>query len=236
MDVSKYLDYRDHSHHHAIDQNIRAETRAPEFNSAFRYIYDHIPVLGDNTLLDVGPAGGYAMHKMQQRGFTVRGVSIIEKDIEAIKEKGFDGEVCDMHNLPCYANGTFSHVLMSHVLEHSPAPFIALKEAYRILKDPGLLALVLPPWDGNISMKIDGEIVPSAPTWHSEGHFFNVPHQGVKTMLKKVGFTILKYEEVPHFTIEDGKKLIQYHHEFYLAYRGPIDNILNDYLYVETKK
>ncbi len=43
-----------------------------------------------------------------------------------------------------FPDATFDHVFCIEVLEHVPAPFTALREIHRVLKDPGVLVVSVP--------------------------------------------------------------------------------------------
>lgn len=214
LDLNMYLDYDIETQHNPILQNLRAETTDPDHVGAYVQIYKSIPKGGDNTLLEIGPAGGYGIYKMKQFGFKVRALSIIKEDIDNLAKFDIAGDVGDMHSMP-YEDASYSHVLASHVLEHSPAPYIALKEMYRVLKNPGYLVLVLPPWNAILNG------IRIADYSH---HLFCVPPEGVKFFIKKAGFTLCKYEDIPQFTTkmvgDTKKRVIEYHHEFYLCIKG----------------
>lgn len=205
-----YLDRDVETKHHDIQQCLSSEERDPDFCGAQKSIYLQIPFYGENKLLDVGPAGGYSTFKLRDRGFDVRGISIIKEDIDHLAKYSIPGDVGDMHNLP-YENGLFSHILASHVLEHSPAPYIAIKEFYRVLGNSGFLVLVLPQWNGKTNDRLISDFT---------HHIFCVPPDGIFFFLKKVGFSLIKFEMVPQFVTIGGKRTIQYYHEFYLAFKG----------------
>jgi len=53
----------------------------------------------------------------------------------------------DMHDMP-FENGAFDFVFASNVLEHALAPYAALMQIRRVLKDGGVANLVLPDFAG----------------------------------------------------------------------------------------
>lgn len=58
-----------------------------------------------------------------------------------------DVEIGDMHELP-FASGRFSLLYASNVLEHAIAPYAALMQIRRVLREGGIANLVLPSFSG----------------------------------------------------------------------------------------
>jgi SAM-dependent methyltransferase len=211
MDLDKYVDKDIETKHHGVAENLWALQNDPDHNGAQVSIYRSIPKLGNNKLLEIGPAGGFGSYFMRSLGFDVKAISIIQQDVDNLKKYNIPADLGDMHTLP-YGDGSFSHVLASHVLEHSPAPLIVLKEIFRVLSTPGYLIIILPPWNSSLNgMKI-------ADYSH---HVACLTPDSWKFLLKKVGFQLEKYEEVPQFTTKPGTgRVIEYHHEYYLCRKG----------------
>jgi len=68
-----------------------------------------------------------------------------EFDRRKPKGRQFIAEATDMKAIP---SGSYDFVLSSHVLEHTANPILALTEWIRVLKDDGVLVLILPHKDG----------------------------------------------------------------------------------------
>lgn len=95
-------------------------------------------------ILDVGCGIGSSLNELKNRGKKVMGVTCnyAEKSI-AKQEYDLDVILADMHDLP-FGDDFFDGILMWDVLEHSVAPYIALSEIRRVLKDNGKLLLYMP--------------------------------------------------------------------------------------------
>ena len=83
-------------------------------------------------ILIIGDAFGQESKHLASLGFQ-NITSTIKHEREAKVGKPV---ICDIHDLP-FAEGSFDFVYCSHVLEHSIAPMIALKEIHRVLKSGG---------------------------------------------------------------------------------------------------
>jgi len=86
---------------------------------------------------------------------------------------------CDITKISC-KDENFDVILLTEVLEHLPEPYLALKELNRILKKKGKLYLTAPQgWEE-----------------HETPHdYYRYTHYGLKYLLKKSGFKIIKIEK-----------------------------------------
>ena len=94
-------------------------------------------------LCDIGCGNGVNLRKFKDAGFQVVGV---EPDEAARKVAS---EVADVHagtgeSLPEVLQNDFDYVLLSHVLEHTISPSVALANARSLLKDDGVLIIEVP--------------------------------------------------------------------------------------------
>lgn len=86
----------------------------------------------DKKILIIGDAFAH-----EGRFLCTQGFKNITSTIKHAREAKVDNPViCDIHSLP-FEDGSFDFVYCSHVLEHSIAPMIALKEIHRVLKTDG---------------------------------------------------------------------------------------------------
>lgn len=102
-----------------------------------------IPSQRKGKLLDVGCGDGERAAWYQNRGFEVYGVEISERAVASARDLGLNvkqGTLPDAR----YPDSFFDVVLMAHVLEHTHSPGSYLREAYRILKPGGMLAVAVP--------------------------------------------------------------------------------------------
>ena len=102
-----------------------------------------IPSQRKGRLLDVGCGDGERVDWYQKRGFEAYGVEVSERAATSAQNLGLNvrqGTLTDVH----YPDTFFDVVLMAHVLEHMHSPGANLREAYRILKPGGMLAVAVP--------------------------------------------------------------------------------------------
>jgi 2-polyprenyl-3-methyl-5-hydroxy-6-metoxy-1,4-benzoquinol methylase len=102
-----------------------------------------IPSQQRGRLLDVGCGDGERVDWYQKRGFEAYGVEVSERAVASARNVGLNvrqGTLTDA----CYPDSSFDVVLMAHVLEHTHSPGTYLREAYRLLKPGGMLAVAVP--------------------------------------------------------------------------------------------
>lgn len=110
-------------------------------------ILDLLPAnLASPEVLDIGPAMGWEMIQIQRRyKAVVQVVTLFEQEATRLRAlSGSPVHVGDLHNLPETWADRFGGVVASHVIEHSPAPYIALREMHRVLCPGGWVFLVSP--------------------------------------------------------------------------------------------
>jgi len=101
-------------------------------NTSTRLWLSKLPLKGMH-ILDVGCGDGYAMKLMQEKGAYPVGISTSSENIKALREEGFEVYLMDQNCLD-FEYESFDIVFSHHALEHSIAPALALREAYRVLK------------------------------------------------------------------------------------------------------
>lgn len=100
-----------------------------------------LPVLTNlNSILDVGCGQGQAFPTLQQYASRVEGVTL-GPDFDICRANGLDVKSADMSFLP-YDDKEFDLIFGRHVLEHSPAPLLALMEWWRVSEQ--WLMLIMP--------------------------------------------------------------------------------------------
>jgi 2-polyprenyl-3-methyl-5-hydroxy-6-metoxy-1,4-benzoquinol methylase len=98
----------------------------------------------NTTLLDVGCGEGFFLFNASKAGYITKGVELSHDAVEyAKKEFGLDVEIGPLDELQ-FPENYFDVVTLWVVLEHVPYPLATLKEACRILKPGGLLAVSTP--------------------------------------------------------------------------------------------
>lgn len=104
------------------------------------------------SVLDVGCGTGRLVRHLVEKGhYNVAGITFDKKEIEfGVNKLGLKKNVHifegDMHQLP-FPEKTFDAVVSWDNLEHSPAPYIALCEMYRVLKPEGRALIYIPGTD-----------------------------------------------------------------------------------------
>jgi len=142
------------------------------------YIIKKIPKDAEK-ILDVGCGTGYSTEKIRQKGHDVIGITISKKEVEIAKKRYPHLKIyqMDMHCLQ-FQDKYFDLVFARMVLEHSVAPYIAICEFNRVLKDNKFLLLINP------HMK----------TLENPWHLFIPNCEQTIELLNKTGFKLLYME------------------------------------------
>lgn len=88
-------------------------------------------------VLDVGCGDGTVVRWLRANGHTAEGITYQRKEVTPETRFG------DAHAIP-FPSKTFDGLLSWDCLEHTLSPFIALKEAWRVLKKGGRAAYFVP--------------------------------------------------------------------------------------------
>lgn len=88
----------------------------------------------------------------------------------------------DAHDLP-FEDEKFDKVLMRHVLEHLEHPLTALGEAYRVLKEGGVIGVEVPN-----PKKVPGD--------ERETHLYSWTKSTLHHIMERAGFEVLKYSTI----------------------------------------
>jgi len=147
---------RDRFHAHAensedyqrIQEEESANTRQhPLYQKLLRgvvgFLANKIAFRTGRRILDVGCGDGWGMDLLRGLGFQPVGVDLSPVKIRTARAFGHEVYECDMEALTMPA-ASFDAVLCSHALEHSRDAKRALAEMHRVLKDEGLLLIVVP--------------------------------------------------------------------------------------------
>ena len=133
------------------------------------------------TLLDIGCGTGYTLMELKKRGWKTYGIEIEKKMVEKAKSLGLDQvKEGDAVKLP-WSQNKFDAVLMLDVLEHVREEEKALAEAYRVLKQGGILILNCPAYNWLWSYHDD-----------SAKHMRRYTRRQLKQKVIKTGFSIDK--------------------------------------------
>jgi SAM-dependent methyltransferase len=93
-------------------------------------------------VLDVGCGRGYFLKRLRKAGWSCAGIDIPSSPIPQ-SEDGMDCRSGDASSLPWPAR-SFDLVVINHVLEHVADPWLACREAARVLRDGGILYVGVP--------------------------------------------------------------------------------------------
>lgn len=149
-------------------------------------------------ILDIGPAAGWETKQLviAYGAGAITAVTLFEEEkVEIEKNSGVKTIISDMHGLPGSWSEQFNLVFASHVLEHSPAPYIALSEMFRVLRGKGVLFAVLPNAEGYTGL---GGKAPKR-IGSFGAHLFVPSVETLLEMAKHVGFEFDCYREVPQW-------------------------------------
>lgn len=128
-------------------------------------------------ILIIGDAFAHESQHLASLGFQ----NITSTIKHAREAKVGDPVICDIHSLP-FDDSSFDFVYCSHVLEHSIAPMIALKEIHRVLKTGGEALFWMPYHDGSMN----------------ETYHYSCFRPLVwKNLIGKTGFDLTKEEDHP---------------------------------------
>lgn len=99
-------------------------------------------------LLEIGCGSGAVLQSLQKKGWQVSGLDFDQAAVDNARAKGLEvchGQLAEQ----AFADEAFDAVVMSHVVEHLPAPYEVLTECRRILKKDGTLVLLTPNADSS---------------------------------------------------------------------------------------
>ncbi len=119
-----------------------------------KYIFDIFNMQDKTTMLEIGCGRGEMLLNFKELGLLVQGIDLspeapsFQKDID-IKVGNVEEE-----RLP-YDDNTFDIVYSKSVLEHFYYPEKYMKEAYRVLKQNGIIVTLVPDWESCYKIYFD---------------------------------------------------------------------------------
>ena len=164
----------------------------PEYERSFK-VFSRRLVPSDRRLriLDIGCGTGLNAQHLAAQGHSVVGLDLSPVAIEQFRAKGFDGMVCDVARGVPLADGSFDLVFTSEVIEHVADTATFLSEAYRLLKDNGILILTTPNstfWPIRILA-----VLGYAPSdYEHPGHVRFFSRKALRAAIESAGFVIEK--------------------------------------------
>jgi SAM-dependent methyltransferase len=102
-----------------------------------------IPYRGTGRILDVGCGGGSYLYRLKQLGWEAYGVEPNVTGAQQAQRLGLDVR-CGMLEDAKFENKFFDVIRLDNVLEHLLDPVRVLREIHRILKEDGLVYLIVP--------------------------------------------------------------------------------------------
>lgn len=99
---------------------------------------------GNRKLLDVGCGGGGVAARAAQMGWEVTGIDISPKNVEALRQRGFDAKVVDLNGDFPFEPESFSFVTFIEVAEHLVRAEHAFHEISRVLTPEGKVLFTTP--------------------------------------------------------------------------------------------
>jgi SAM-dependent methyltransferase len=148
-----------------------------------------LPWQGQGNVLDVGCGAGGNLRVLEEQGWKVFGIEI--SDIAAAHARQLVTGTIHTGTLESapFEQNTFDLVLMNHSLEHFPSPVDALRRAYRLLKDDGLLVVSVPNARA-LEVKLFGWWWFG---WDPPRHFYHFNKSTLSRALRLAGFQIHRH-------------------------------------------
>lgn len=139
-------------------------------------------------LLDIGSAFGYFMEEAQKHGFDVFGVelsgfsSAVAK--KKFRERIFEGKLEETK----FPDKNFDVITMFDLVEHIPQPLEFMKEAKRIIRPQGIVAITTPDTE-SLSYKLLG--LSGWFHWKLE-HLGYFNRRSIEELARRTGFTLVE--------------------------------------------
>lgn len=153
-------------------------------------IFNHIREINNGRkYLEVGIGCGEMLAVALEMGYDVSAVEICKEDCENVSGAlGVDIKWCDF--LKYETSDKYDVIIMGDVLEHVGKPIDALKKAYNMLDNGGVLWLSTPNYESAFSrMRKFAD-----PMWNQANHFTYFSYNGIKPFLDDLGFEVKRYD------------------------------------------
>jgi len=164
-------------------------------------------------VLDIGSGRGWSAKRLLAMFpclFTVDCVVLYQEEVMALNViQGLTPLLAIQEAMPQWWSDKFNLVRASHVLEHSPAPVVAMTEYARVLAPDGLLQIVMPSAHGYTGLTTDSP----KRIGDSPHHPFCASSETIIEMLRHVGLVFDSYHEIP----QTCNGMFEYHHRVWMA-------------------
>lgn len=154
------------------------------------HILERISAHANGTkLLDVGAGMGELIAVALELGFDTEGIEISERQSQKIRSSLGVVIYCTDF-LEFHVQKSYNIIIMGNIIEHLANPKAAIKKAYELLEEDGVLWLSTPNYHSGYSrlMKYDNALL--LEPWHIT--YFS--YEGLKKLLHDNGFLIKSYE------------------------------------------
>jgi SAM-dependent methyltransferase len=148
-----------------------------------------LPYVTEGYWLDVGFGNGSLLFTAQEYGFVPLGVDLRIDNVNKMSSLGIECFCKDITEL--YLNYKCSVISMANVLEHMPYPKNALRAAYRLLSDEGVLLISMPNIESVVWKALDQNN--ENPYWGEMEHCHNFSRKRLYGLLREVGFEPVRY-------------------------------------------
>lgn len=148
-----------------------------------------LPYATEGTWLDVGFGNGSLLFTVQEYGFVPIGVDLRLDSVNKMSALGIESYCKDITELSL--NSECSVISMADVLEHIPYPKNALRAAYRLLSDDGVLFISMPNIESIVWKVLDQ--TNQNPYWGEMEHYHNFSRSRLYGLLREVGFDPVRY-------------------------------------------
>ena len=139
--------------------------------------------------LEIGIGNGEMLAVALEMGYDVSAVEICKEDCENISNAlGVDVVWSDFADYE--TENKYDVIIMGDVLEHVIDPINALKKAYSMLAENGVLWLSTPNYNSAFTRMrkfID-------PMWNQKNHFTYFSYDGLEPFLNEIGFSVRRYD------------------------------------------
>lgn len=144
-------------------------------------------------LMDIGTGDGHFLDVADRFGYTTFGTEV-SKAASSGNHRVFNGSLCDVDRLP---DNHFDIITMWHVLEHMQYPYMALKKAFNLLKDNGVLYIAVPNEENHLFRYRLGIVNSENPlgnlTYGTEIHLIHFQPKTLMGILHRAGFCIVEF-------------------------------------------
>ena len=200
------------SRDHALLERLLTNEADMAFRRRVHILLDYLELADGADVLDCGCGMGFYLMAMQRlRAVRLTGLDMDPDRLRYAHEVGVRATLVqgDGEALP-FADGSFDRVLMSEVLEHVPDDGAALREAHRVLRPGGILAISVPHarypfwWDpiNATWTALGGAPIRSGPVvgiWTNHERLYEPA--ALASVVREAGFHVESLEEATHFSV-----------------------------------